>query len=102
MDFLLRPWHINDVQSLVQNANNFNMAKFMTDMIPHPYNEQDARNFIEMATKDNPVHIFAVEGDGRVVGGIGIHPQWEVTDNIGHLGSGLVRQIGGWELLRML
>lgn len=95
MDFLLRPWHINDVQSLVQNANNFNIAKFMTDMFPHPYNEQDARNFIEMATKDDPVHIFAIEVDGRAVGGIGIHPQWDVNRKNAELGYWLGEEYWG-------
>lgn len=95
MDFLLRPWHINDVQSLVQNANNFNIAKFMTDMFPHPYNEQDARNFIEVATKDDPVNIFAIEVDGRAVGGIGIHPQWDVNRKNAELGYWLGEEYWG-------
>ena len=95
MDFLLRPWHINDVQSLVQNANNFNIAKFMTDMFPHPYNEQDARNFIAMATKDDPVHIFAIDVDGRAVGGIGIHPQWDVNRKNAKLGYWLGEEYWG-------
>ncbi len=95
MDFLLRPWHINDVQSLVQNANNFNIAKVMTDMFPHPYNEQDARNFIAMATKDDPVHIFAIDVDGRAVGGIGIHPQWDVNRKNAKLGYWLGEEYWG-------
>lgn len=34
MQFTIRPWHLNDLESLVENANNPNIAKFMTDGFP--------------------------------------------------------------------
>lgn len=30
MEFNLRSWHINDLESLVENANNFSIAKFIS------------------------------------------------------------------------
>ena len=65
MQFTLRPWNEQDVNSLVANANNSNIARFMTDSFPHPYTAENARAFIAMATKDDPVHIFAIDVEGK-------------------------------------
>lgn len=86
MNFTLRPWNINDLDSLVKNANNPNIAKFMTDGFPHPYTKEKGISFIEMATKDNPIHIFAIDVDGKAVGGIGIHPQQDIMKKNAELG----------------
>lgn len=94
-DFLLRPWRINDVESLVENANNANIAKFMTDMFPYPYLKSNAESFISFATKDDPVHIFAIEVDGKAVGGIGIHPQTDVMRKNAELGYWLGQNYWG-------
>lgn len=94
-DFLLRPWRINDVESLVENANNANIAKFMTDMFPHPYLKSNAESFISFATKDDPVHIFAIEVDGKAVGGIGIHQQTDVMRKNAELGYWLGQNYWG-------
>ena len=56
----LRSWAQSDLASLVKYANNLNVAKNMTDKFPHPYTEQDAKEFIEYATADYPIHIFAI------------------------------------------
>lgn len=86
MQFILRPWNENDTDSLVANANNFNIARFLTDGFPHPYTEENARAFIAMATKEVPVHIFAIEVEGKAVGGIGIHPQSDIMKKNAELG----------------
>lgn len=86
MNFTLRPWNINDLDSLVQQANNPNIAKFMTDGFPHPYTKEKGISFIEMATKDNPIHIFAIDVDGKAAGGIGIHPQQDIMKKNAELG----------------
>lgn len=86
MDFKLRPWNINDIDSLVIQANNFNIAKFMTDGFPNPYTIENAKSFIELATKDDPIHIFAIEINEKAVGGIGIHPQTDIMRKNAELG----------------
>lgn len=95
MNFKLRPWNINDLDSLVKNANNPNIAKFMTDGFPHPYTKEKGIAFIEMATKDNPIHIFAIEIDGKAVGGIGIHPQQDIMKKNAELGYWLGEEYWG-------
>lgn len=85
-DFKLRPWTINDLDSLVENANNSKIAKFMTDGFPHPYTRENGKAFIEFATKNNPIHIFAIDVNGKAVGGIGIHPQSDIYKKNAELG----------------
>ena len=86
MEFTLRPWHINDLDSLVENANNPNIAKFMTNGFPHPYTPENGKAFIAMATKDELIHIFAIDVNGKAVGGIGIHPQSDIMCKNAELG----------------
>lgn len=85
-DFILRPWTIDDLDSLVENANNFKIAKCMTDGFPHPYSHENGKAFIAFATKDDPIHIFAIEVNGKAVGGIGIHPQTDIQKRNAELG----------------
>lgn len=73
MNFTLRPWNINDLDSLVKNGNNPNIAKNMTNQFPHPYTVEKGKMFIEFATRDIPIHIFAIDVNGEACGGIGIH-----------------------------
>lgn len=95
MHFTLRPWNINDLDSLVTNANNPNIAKFMTDGFPHPYTKEKGISFIEMATKDSPIHIFAIDMDGKAVGGIGIYPQQDIMKKNAELGYWLGEEYWG-------
>ena len=95
MNFKLRPWKISDLDNLVKYANNWNIAKNMTDQFPFPYSEKDGKAFIEMATKDDPIHIFAIDIDGQAVGGIGIHPQNDIHRKNAELGYWLAEPFWG-------
>ena len=95
MDFKLRPWALNDLNSLVKHANNFNVAKFLTDGFPHPYTADDGKKFIDLATKDSPIHIFAIDINGEAVGGIGIHPQTDIHKKNAELGYWLAEKYWG-------
>lgn len=95
MDFLLRPWRMEDLDSLVLFANNNNIAKFMTDMFPHPYTIDKGREFIEYASRSNPPNILAIEIEGRAAGGIGIHPQSDIQRKNAELGYWLAEPYWG-------
>lgn len=95
MVFTLRPWNLNDLSSLVKYANNFEIAKNLTDQFPHPYKEENGKAFIEFATKDFPIHIFAIDIKGEAVGGIGIHPQQDVHRKNAELGYWLGQPFWG-------
>jgi [ribosomal protein S5]-alanine N-acetyltransferase len=86
MNFQLRPWTMDDLDSLVRYANNFSISKYLRDVFPHPYNIENGKAFIEMATKKLPIHIFAIDVNGEAAGAIGIHPQNDIYRKSAELG----------------
>jgi len=99
-DFQLRPWTLDDLGSLVHHANNWNIAKNLTDAFPHPYTEESGRAFIAMATKDDLTRIFAIEVDGQAVGGIGLHPQSDIHRMNAEMGYWLAEPYWGRQIMR--
>ena len=86
MSFTLRKWSESDAESLVSNANNFNIAKFMTDGFPHPYTIDNAIKFIDFAMNTESAKIFAIDVNGMAVGGIGLHSQHDIMRKNAELG----------------
>ena len=95
MIFKLKAWTLSDLDSLVKYANNWNVAKNMTDKFPFPYSKSNGEAFIEFATKDDPIHIFAIDIEGQAVGGIGIHPQDDIHRKNAELGYWLAEPFWG-------
>jgi len=95
MDFKLRPWDMNDLQSLVKHANNPKIAGNLTNKFPYPYTEENGRDFIAFATSNMPYHVMAIEVEGNAVGGIGIHPQTDVSCKNAELGYWLAEPFWG-------
>ena len=95
MKFTIRPWTLDDLDSLVNHANNWNVAKNMTDKFPFPYTDFDGREFIEWANQDSILHIFAIDIEGKAVGGIGIHPQDDIHRKNAELGYWLAEPYWG-------
>jgi len=69
---LLRPWQSGDEESLVHHANNRNVWINLADHFPHPYTITNAREWIALASPNNPLHDFAIVINGVAVGGVGI------------------------------
>jgi len=86
MKYILRKWNNNDVSSLVKYANNWEVAKNLTDKFPYPYAENDALYFIKYASKEKSNIIFAIEINGEACGGIGLHPQTDIHKKNAELG----------------
>jgi [ribosomal protein S5]-alanine N-acetyltransferase len=95
MNFKLRPWSMSDLDCLVLYANNFNIAKQLRDVFPHPYTREDGKIFIGFAIKDDPIHIFAIDINGEAVGGIGIHPLDDIHRKNAELGYWLAEPFWG-------
>ena len=95
MDFTLRPWAVNDLDSLVLYANNYKIAKFLSDGFPHPFTIEHGKNFIEAVTHDNPNLIFAIDVNGKAVGSIGVHPQSGAHQKNAELGYWLAEPFWG-------
>lgn len=85
--FCLRPWQVEDEQSLLRHANHFSVARYLSDRFPHPYTAADAKAFLEWPALDS-AWVRAIEINGEAVGGVGIRPGEDVHR--------LSAQIGYW------
>jgi ribosomal-protein-alanine N-acetyltransferase len=68
---ILRPFRLGDERSLVESANDPEVARFLRDRFPHPYTLEDARGWVEFNRDLRPCCNFAIDVGGAVVGGAG-------------------------------
>ena len=95
MNYKLRPFIDTDLASLVKYANNYNIAKFLTNQFPHPYTDDDGRKFISSVANNNPTNVFAIEVNGEAVGSIGIFPQSDIHKKNAEMGYWLAEPFWG-------
>lgn len=69
---VVRDWTLSDGASLVRFANNRNVWRNLAHNFPHPYTEADADSWFALLGKMDPPRHWALEVEGRAVGGIGI------------------------------
>jgi [ribosomal protein S5]-alanine N-acetyltransferase len=70
----LRPYRRGDEAAICAVANDFMVARWMTQRFPHPYARRDADDWVEQAVNDSRTRHFAIEVDGRLAGGVGFEP----------------------------
>ncbi len=109
-DEAIRNYRESDLQQLVQQADDRAVWINLTDGFPHPYTEQNGREWIAHATSQDPQTNFAiVDSDDAVIGGIGLEigrDIYRVSAEIGywlgqtHWGSGIATRalsaLTGW------
>ena len=77
--FKLREWRMSDAASLAENANNIHIWNNVRDYFPHPYTEEDGKQFIQQVSgKPKPLTEMAIVIDEKTVGGIGAVLQTDV------------------------
>lgn len=86
MEVELRPFTWDDLNELVYNANNPNVAANLTDAFPSPYTEESGKTFMNRVLNQDPPEVLAIVVDGNMVGNIGIHPQTDVNRRNAELG----------------
>lgn len=74
----IRTWRKDDVDSIVPMADNRAVARNLRDRFPHPYGRKDAKAWIRNARAARPECMFAIDVEGKAVGGIGLHPQEDI------------------------
>jgi RimJ/RimL family protein N-acetyltransferase len=77
--FVLRPFRAGDEASLARAGNNPNVARNLVATFPSPYTLEAAQAWVASCASPPPGETrFAIEVDGAVHGGIGIHqrPLW--------------------------
>jgi len=67
----VRSWHHDDLESLVEHANNRKIWLNLRDRFPHPYTKRDGREFLRTMLTQRPETAFAIAIGGAAVGGIG-------------------------------
>ncbi|MDD3690682.1 MAG: GNAT family protein [Bacteroidales bacterium] len=72
LQFGLREWKINDLDSLVLHGINPNISKFMSDAFPDT--KEKWERFLRNVITDKSLLYRAIDIDGKAVGGIGISP----------------------------
>ena len=90
----IRPWRLDDAESLVGHANNRKVWLGVRDAFPHPYTIRDAHEFIGHATSEYPVTRFCIDIDGVAVGGIGILLSQDVHRHTATMGYWLAGPTG--------
>jgi len=78
MSVLIRKWNINDIEVLVQIADNINVWNNLRNYFPHPYTIEDAKSWLELVDVEGATLNFAIEFEGVLVGGIGLIPNSDV------------------------
>ncbi len=82
----LRPFHPSDYKSIATYANNRLVWENLRDRFPFPYSEEDALQFINMATTYSPTTEFAIDLNGEAIGAAGIILKDDVYKGNGEIG----------------
>lgn len=71
---ILRDWNQQDIPSLVDGLNDLEVSKWLA-MVPFPYTEQDARNFIQHCSQLSDGYEFAIvrKLDNCIIGGTSLN-----------------------------
>ncbi|MEP7323549.1 MAG: GNAT family protein [Saprospiraceae bacterium] len=83
----LRPLVIEDAKELAALINNKKILDNLRDVIPFPYSDQDAENFIHSHKDVSTAHVFAITYQDKFCGVIGLFRQPDVyrfTAEIGY------------------
>ena len=72
--YQIRNYKIEDVDSLVKYANNYNVSKFLRDSFPFPYTKADAEKWIDFIMKNPGSLFFAIADSQELIGAIGAVP----------------------------
>lgn len=92
----VRDWLPRDLDSLVRHANNRHVWIHLRDRFPHPYREEDGRQFLARVTQaSTPPTVWAIEIDGEAAGGIGIAVMSDVERVSAEIGYWLGEQFWG-------
>lgn len=74
MEFTLTKWSVDYIESIAKNGNNENIAKFLRNGFPFPYEYKDAEKYIKgcIDKSDEGQYCRAIVVNGEAVGSIGI------------------------------
>ena len=68
----VRSWRAEDLPSIVQQANNREVARQLRDRFPHPYEPAHALGFLQWVGQQPVETVWAIALEDTPVGGIGL------------------------------
>ncbi len=83
---IIRDFRPTDDESIAENANFREIWINMRDAFPHPYLIEDARAWLMLVESMNPRTNFALDVEGKAVGGIGLRMQEDVNRRSAEIG----------------
>jgi RimJ/RimL family protein N-acetyltransferase len=89
---VVRPWRLNDIDTLVRHANDFEVARQLRDRFPYPYTRHDGHAFLKHATATADPANLAIEVEGEAAGAIGYVQGLDVERYSAEIGYWLGRQ----------
>ncbi len=96
----LRKWSLDDKRELTDLCNAVDRT-YLSDRLPHPYTEEDADEWLEMALEAEGTQgtFRAVTVDGRVVGSVSVERKPDIYRLDGELGYMLLKEFGNRGLM---
>ncbi len=92
----LRPYRVDDAIALQRQADDFLVARWMTQRFPHPYTMRDAQEWVAHAVADRSGSTYLViEVAGALAGGLGIEPLESEREGVAMFGYWLGRSYWG-------
>ena len=82
----MRPLHHSDRFEMTRFLDNPNIFKNVRDHLPQPYTIQDAINFIDLVSKEDPQCTFAIQFEDHFAGVIGLKIQDDVHRKSAEIG----------------
>lgn len=70
----LRPYRTDDAAALAAVADDFEVARWMTQRFPIPYTLRDAEGWIAEVMADERTIMRVIEVNGKLAGGVGVDP----------------------------
>lgn len=97
MEFELREWRIEDIESVAEAANNPKIAARLRNIFPSPYTYEDAKWYVEDCIKsgNEKQNIKAIVVEGKAVGSVGVYIKEDVYEKSGELGYWLAEAYQG-------
>lgn len=93
----IRKWKLSDSADLAAVLSNKKVQDNLRDGLPHPYTEQDGKNYISamLSADENETFAFAVTIDNKVIGSIGVFRQENIHRQTAELGYCIAEEYWG-------
>jgi RimJ/RimL family protein N-acetyltransferase len=92
---VLREYDATRIDQLFDAAAVDRIHRFMSDRFPHPYEIEDAQEWIEFCSKEDSPNNFAIEVAGVVRGGVGAAPLSGENEGVAEIGWWLTPELWG-------